>query len=336
MTMTISVVIATYNRAKRLEICLEQLERQAFADGDEIVVADNGSTDETEAVLQRARNRLGTRLRVVRETRPGKSLAVAAALVGCHADVLALTDDDVLVADDWVTRIRCVMADSRLALAGGPVLPLHDGPLPRWLEGADRSPLGRLGAPLGLLDYGGERSPLGARVLLGANMAVRRDVFLSIGGFPAGLGKLRGTLLSGEDHEVCERVQAAGHLAVYDPSIRVRHLVPPERLRRGYFLRWFFWSGVTHAAMAGDAMRRKGPVKRGRRVLGVPGFILRQLAGSAMGLLLSLARRSPGRRALDRATEGAFAAGYAWAALTHPPLGAAAPVTATGRQAEAV
>jgi glycosyltransferase involved in cell wall biosynthesis len=337
MTMTISVVIATYNRADRLHQCLLQLERQPFMDGDEIVVADNGSNDGTNAVLQRAAGRLGARLRVVREPRPGKSVAIAAALAGCHTDVLALTDDDVQVGDDWVSSIRRVMGDPGVTLAGGPVLPLHAGPWPSWLDlREDDRGFGRLGAPLGLLHYGAERGPLGPRVLLGANMAVRREAFLAIGGFPAGLGKLRGTLLSGEDHEVCERIQAAGYVAVYDPSIRVRHLVPPERLRPGYFLRWFFWSGVTHAAMAGDTVRRSRHLSpSGRRVLGIPGFILRRLVTSSIGAVVSLASLSRAD-AVERATHAAFAAGYAWAALTRPALQQSTGAPVPERRAEAI
>jgi len=49
--MTISVVIATFNRAGLLRDCLEHLARQRFEDGDEIIVADNGSTDDTAGVV---------------------------------------------------------------------------------------------------------------------------------------------------------------------------------------------------------------------------------------------------------------------------------------------
>ena len=41
---TISVVIATYNRATLLKATLERLCRQPFASGDEVIVIDNGRT----------------------------------------------------------------------------------------------------------------------------------------------------------------------------------------------------------------------------------------------------------------------------------------------------
>lgn len=326
MMMTISVVIATYNRAERLDLCLRQLERQAFRPGDEVVVADNGSTDATRQVLREASARLRGLLRVVNEPRPGKSNAVASAVRQSRADVLAFTDDDVLVADDWIASLREVMSGG-VALVGGPVLPLYERRVPDWLDLGGTEGFGRLAAPLALLHYGPAPSPLGRRVVLGANMAVRRDVFLEVGGFPSDLGKLRGTLLSGEDHELCERVQRAGHLALYHPDIRVRHLVPAGRLRVRYFLRWFFWSGATHAAMA------RGGGQRGRRLLGAPGFVLKQLAVTSLATLLALLRASWGT-AVDRATGTAFAIGYLWA--TWKRSGGWRPTgVAPGRRAEA-
>src|SRR6185437_5977924 len=49
--MTISVVIATYNRATLLAECLQYLSRQRFCPGDEVIVVDNGSTDDTPRVI---------------------------------------------------------------------------------------------------------------------------------------------------------------------------------------------------------------------------------------------------------------------------------------------
>ena len=308
--VTISVVIATYNRANRLDACLAALSRQAFEPGDGIVVADNGSTDHTAAVLSAWAGRLPGRLRAIEERRPGKSIAIASAVADCRADVLAFTDDDVKVADDWVASIRRIFANRRVALAGGPVLPDYEADLPAWLDlRAEPEGFNRMASPLGLLDYGARRQPLGPRAVLGANLAVRRHAFEAVGGFPRGLGKLRGTLLAGEDHQLCERVQAAGFNAVYDPSVVVRHLVPADRLRAAYFVRWFFWSGVTHAIMDRD---RPGPGYR-RRLFGIPAHFLKRLAVESFAIPGSLLLASRGR-ALEHSTLASFAAGYAWAA----------------------
>jgi GT2 family glycosyltransferase len=314
MKMTISVVIATFNRAAQLAKCLAELRRQGFTPGDDVIVADNGSTDDTRAVLDRAAAGLPVPLRVVHEAQPGKSVAVRRAVLESHADVLALTDDDVLVGRDWIRTIRDVMAEPGVALAGGPVLPSYAARVPDWLDlGDDLVGIGRMGAPLGLLDYGLGRGRLGPRIVLGANLAVRRDAFLAVGGYQPDLGKRRGTLLSGEDHDLCERIQAAGHLALYEPSMRVSHIVPADRLKLTYFVRWFFWSGLTHAAL--ERTRPESPT--GRRLLGLPAFAVKDLAVASLQAAGS-AVRAAWPTAAEQATRLAFDAGYLWASARPP------------------
>lgn len=247
--MSISVLIATYNRANLLDLCLAQMARQAFEADDEVLVVDNGSTDGTAAVVQAAARRFPAPLRCLREPTPGKSRALAAGVAVSRGEILALTDDDVIVGDDWLAVVRTLWREADPGLVGGRVWPRWERPAPRWLRTRSATGYGRLAAPLALVDYGPVRAPLGGRTALGANMAVARRALDAAGGFPLDLGKLRGTLLSGEDHRLCQGVQAAGFTAIYDPRLVVRHYVPADRLRLAYHVRWFFWSGITNAAL---------------------------------------------------------------------------------------
>jgi glucosyl-dolichyl phosphate glucuronosyltransferase len=313
--MTVSVVIATFNRAPLLEKCLDQLGQQPFEAGDEIIVVDNGSTDHTARIVTEAVLRLSVRLRYLSEPAPGKSKALARALAVAIGDVLVFTDDDVLVDARWLDAIRNRMSDESIALMGGPVVARWEQKPPRWLTPAANG-LGRLSAPLALLDYGPDVVDLGPRTVLGANMAVRRDVMLRIGGFARHLGKLRGTLLSGEDHDLCQRIQAAGFRAVYDPAASVHHWVPRERMRVAYHLSWFFWSGITHASLD----REPTP---GRSLLGVPLYLVRRAATASVGAAASAATGNSSG-VVERLIEIAFAAGYTahrWRRNTwHPVL----------------
>jgi cellulose synthase/poly-beta-1,6-N-acetylglucosamine synthase-like glycosyltransferase len=105
-----------------------------------------------------------------------------------------------------------------------------------------------MSAPLALLHYG-EAQELGERSAVGANMAVRRSVVQQVGTFATHLGRRAGTLLCGEDHDLCARVFAAGFRSEYRPELRVRHWVPADRLTLRYFVRWFFWSGITEVVL---------------------------------------------------------------------------------------
>ena len=130
-----------------------------------------------------------------------------------------------------------------------------------------------------------------------------------VGGFAPHLGKLRGTLLSGEDHEFCRRVQAAGFRARYSPDARVHHWVPANRMRFRYFLSWFFWSGITNAALD-EAVDRPARGRAMRPLAGVPPYIVRRFFSA---LVAAPAALSIGRTAtaVARAMDASFAAGYA-------------------------
>jgi GT2 family glycosyltransferase len=312
--MRISVIIATFNRAVLLDECLEHLGRQKFIEGDEVLVVDNGSTDSTPSVIARHRRSLSVPLRHLEESRPGKSAALAHALALADGEILAFTDDDVNVGDKWLEELRGAMANAEVALIGGPVVPRWECPAPWWLRlGAQGEGCWRLAAPLALLDYGPEPLELGPRTAIGANLAIRHDVIRRVGGFAAHLGKLRGTLLSGEDHELCRRVQAAGFRTMYWPSAVVHHWVPASRVRIRYILRWFFWSGVTNAFLD-EAAGQRTPA-----LFGVPRYLIKRFFSGIAGALMFAARGCV-TAAIDRALDVAFAAGYAarcWGLVQH-------------------
>ena len=312
--VSVTVIIATYNRAAMLDECLAHLRTQRFLPGDSVIVVDNGSVDGTAATVGRHQAAWSASLRLLHEPRPGKSHAIARALAEASGDVLVFTDDDINVGAGWLDAIRTAMTDSEVALSGGPVAPRWEMGVPEWIRTArERYP--RLGAPIALVDYGDNRVELGARTLLGGNLAIRRDVFVKVGGFPTNLGKLRGTLLSGEDDELCRRVQAAGHRSVYLPHALVYHWVPAARTRVSYFLRWFYWSGITHAIMDDDR-----PTPGGRAIGGVPFYLVRRFASASAATLAGLLTGNRAK-ALTHAIDVAFALGYVsrrWGLTTHP------------------
>jgi hypothetical protein len=147
---------------------------------------------------------------------------------------------------------------------------------------------------------------------------------VQVGGFAPHLGKLRGTLLSGEDHELCRQVQAAGFRGVYCPAARVRHWVPADRMRVGYYLSWFFWSGITHAMLDAD----RSPAQRA--LFGVPLYLIRR-AGVSAARAVGAAIAGNLTGAVERAIDVAFAAGYAMRVWQTPRSRAAMVVSGVHR-----
>jgi len=300
MAMHISVVITTYNRSRLLETTLAHLRLQRYEPGDEIIVVDNASNDDTADVVARAAEDFPVPLVPLREDTPGKSPALNTGIAASRGDVLGLTDDDVIPANDWIATIRCLFSDDHRDLVGGRVDPLWEHPAPQWLQVEQDGRYGPMASPLALLHYGAAQD-LGARTALGANLAVRRTVYDALGGFAAHLGRVRGTLLCGEDHDFCQRAVAAGYRCEYRPELRVRHWVPAARARMRYFARWFFWSGVTNAMLGALEHRSGAPL--------VPPYLVRRVATAPFsGLRHVLAGRRA--QAAMQLFDAAFALGY--------------------------
>ena len=120
----LAVIVATRNRSADLERLLEGLTACAPPLGRpwELLVVDNGSTDDTPAVLAAFRGRLP--LRALREERAGKSRAVNAGIRAAPQPLLAFTDDDAIVGPSWLRAIERAAGTHADALGfGGRVIP---------------------------------------------------------------------------------------------------------------------------------------------------------------------------------------------------------------------
>lgn len=121
---------------------------------------------------------------------------------------------------------------------------------------------------------------------IGANMAVRTAVMRRIGGLRTDLGKLEGTLRTGEDHELFLRLLADGRVGSYEPLARVHHWVPAQRMTLSYFRRWLFQNGQDVARL------ERAFESRRRRLLGIPRFLWRDAALCTPAIVAGLLRGS--------------------------------------------
>jgi len=110
----ISVVIPVLNDSEMLRTCLEALRSQSRP-ADEIVVVDNGSTDDTAGIA------LAAGARVVTESRRGIPAATAAGFDAARGDLLARLDADSVPFPDWLELLEQRFdADESLAAVTGP------------------------------------------------------------------------------------------------------------------------------------------------------------------------------------------------------------------------
>jgi glucosyl-dolichyl phosphate glucuronosyltransferase len=296
----ISILVCTYNRAESLDETLSAVAHLSVPSGwrAELVLVDNNSTDCTQEVIGRHRAEFPFPLIAAFERRQGKGFALNRGLRVASGDIVALTDDDVVPAADWLERIVEAFDGRDVSFVCGKVLPHWEQQPPADLLTAEAQ---EIWGPLALVDYGDapvDYAPdtFGKRRLpVGANLAFKRQALVRIGGWRNDLGKVDDSLISGEDHEIFHRMLRAGLFSGrYDPAIVVRHHVPASRLSPGYFRRWFFWSGRTIARMLPDYYREID-FAAAPRVAGAPRFLYRQAVEQWLSWAASLAgRRRPG------------------------------------------
>jgi glycosyltransferase involved in cell wall biosynthesis len=301
-SVTISIIIATRDRARLLENTLDALAAQEVPDcGFETLVVDNGSGDDTRDVVVAAARRMPAPVLYLHEARPGKSHALNTAVARARGEFLVLTDDDVLPSPGWLVAYAQAFAETGADFVVGRILPLWEAPPPSWLSPA-------LYGVLAVPDGGINRLPLAEGLNeeimpLGANMAVRRHVVERIGGWNTNLGKLQGTLRTGEDHEFALRTLRAGFRGVYEPGAWVRHRVPADRLRLSYFQRWYFYNGAIQADLEDDYPSTQ------HYLLRVPRYFWRQLAQDLLRIVLA-AVTLDARGAMTAELRLAWLAGY--------------------------
>ena len=205
----IALCICTRNRAASLTRCLEHVASLETDRPWELVVVDNGSTDDTPAVLEAFGARL-PQLRVVHEPTPGLGRARNSGWRASSAPIVAFTDDDCYVEPDYLDRTLAVFSeDSGLGFVGGRI------------ELWDPSDAKVTIAPWTSPKAFPARSFIAAGSFHGANMAFRRTALEATGGFDPRFGS--GTPFACEDIDAAAGVLWADYRGAYDPRPVVHH-----------------------------------------------------------------------------------------------------------------
>lgn len=247
---SVSAILCTYNRCKILPRTLEQLAASQLPSSVswEVLVVDNNSTDQTRDVVEDFCQRYPGIFRYVFEPTSGKSHAANAGIKQARGNVLAFVDDDVTLSATWLHNLTASLHDGTWAGAGGRILATQALEAPEWFSVEVQ------GAVLyGRFDFGEQPCELEVAPY-GANMAFRKAIFEKYGAFRTDLGPGLGpeTPRPNEDTELGRRLIAAGERLRYEPKAVVYHPVLPGRIRKEYFLSWWFDHGRASIVERGD------------------------------------------------------------------------------------
>jgi glycosyltransferase involved in cell wall biosynthesis len=197
ITPLISIIIPVYNGSQTLPGCLQALQQQSRP-ADEIIVVDDGSTDETAAIAAH----FGVNL--ISQANAGPAAARNhGAQVAC-GDILLFTDADCAPTSTWVARMVAPFADPTVAGAKGEYRTRQRGLVARFVQQEYQERYDRM-AGQAQIDFVDTYAA-----------AYRRPLFLAAGGFDP-------TFLKNEDQEFSFRLAGQGYRLVYVPGAVVYH-----------------------------------------------------------------------------------------------------------------
>jgi GT2 family glycosyltransferase len=229
MDSLLSVVVATCANPQPAVRCVEAIQRGAVGPY-EIIVVENRPAGSTVGRTLEERFGDDERVRYVEESRRGLGCARNAGLRVARGEIVAFTDDDVVVDPAWVPAVRAAFgATPEVDCVTGLILPLEfETPTQVWIER-----FASYGKGFSPRTYSLDEPPLDQPLFpytagyfgSGANMAFRTPVLRDLGGFDPVLGT--GTpARGGEDLDICIRVLNAGGRLVYEPRAIIWHRHP--------------------------------------------------------------------------------------------------------------
>jgi cellulose synthase/poly-beta-1,6-N-acetylglucosamine synthase-like glycosyltransferase len=199
---SISVIIPTFNGGSGLGPSIASLHRQTLRPI-EIIVVDDGSTDETRAVAQRARAQGLVDMVICHGTRCGRSAAINAAARFASGDLLLTVDADTVFEPTAVARLAAAFSDPRVAGASCNIAISNERDS-LWTELQSVEYLMSISAGRSILDVVDAIA-----CLSGACSMYRRDVFVRQGGLDVG---------PGEDLEYSLRLRRLGYVIRFVPD----------------------------------------------------------------------------------------------------------------------
>jgi GT2 family glycosyltransferase len=215
-----SVIVPTCGRAEDLGECLRGLRSLAYPRF-EIVVVDNRPNDPSALRLLSEIARQDQRVRYVAEERPGSSVARNTGIAAARGELIAFTDDDVVVERDWLDWLtEPFLSDPRVDVVTGLVLPAElETQAQVWFEAYGGFGKGFRRREYDLEEHRDDRFLYpywGGAFGSGNSMAFRKSRLAAIGGFDPALGA-GSPARGGADIEAFSHVILDGGRLVYEP-----------------------------------------------------------------------------------------------------------------------
>lgn len=221
----LSVAIPTYRRGLLLTQALKSIADQKSTIEFEILVLDNACNQNLEDEITSLAKFSHVQIRYFPVKELGLHNGRNKGVVKAKGEIIVFIDDDVIAPPGWLEAICAPFSDPQVGAVGGKTLPQWDAPPPDWLKQVPDD-------YFSLLDLGDTyRDMQWPETPYGCNMAFRRELVLTLGGFPpdgVGGGWIEWQRGDGETG-FAKRVYDEGYRIVYSPEAWLYHRIPAKR-----------------------------------------------------------------------------------------------------------
>jgi GT2 family glycosyltransferase len=229
-----SIIIPTFNGGSRIVRCLDVLSEQIAGCDVEVLVVDDGSTDNTRDVVERYAS-----VRLIRQANAGPASARNRGAMEARGEILLFTDDDCVPLPGWLDAMFQPFQEAEVVGAKGIYRTLQKSLIARFvqLEYEDKY---RLMADLPTIDFIDTYSA-----------AFRRERFLEMGGYDTSF-----PVACAEDVELSYRMSARGWKMKFAPSAVVYHTHPDtlsKYLKKKY--KFAYWRVLAVRKNPGKAVK---------------------------------------------------------------------------------
>jgi glycosyltransferase involved in cell wall biosynthesis len=235
--MEISVIIPTYQRPVYLAQAIKSISDQDFcADNYEVLIVDN-SPQSTSELMDLCSEFAKPKVRYFHVPQKGLHNARHEGARQARGDILVYIDDDVVCDKDLLTELFRLYSDPQVGCVGGRVLPRFEADPPDWLALFPKWYLSILDDADG---------PKEIEYIFGCNFSIRKKLLFELNGFNTDGFADKAFWWYRGDGEIglLRKVHAAGRKVMYNPSAKVLHVIPGERLTIKYFKERAFKSGI--------------------------------------------------------------------------------------------
>jgi glycosyltransferase involved in cell wall biosynthesis len=220
VNLAVSIIIPTYNRSVLIRQCLDGVLAQRLDSDLEVIVVDDGSTDDTAQIVQEYPD-----VRLISQQNAGPAAARNHGVAEARGNLVVFIDDDCIPEPGWLPSLLAPFDNPEIAGAKGAYRTDQTERIARFVQ----------------IEYEEKYQQLSRHRYIDFidtySAAFRKPVFISAGGYDTAF-----PTASVEDQEFSFRLANAGHKMVFVPGARVRHR--HVATLSGYFRKKFkigFW-----------------------------------------------------------------------------------------------